>query len=104
MRSLLSLDIPTDGGSDTINRGDMEYDNESMPFADMHGPGLRMIVDLASPADARFLITPGQSGNPLSAHYGDLVRRWRDFGWLKFGATPVVMTHLLPAAAANRGN
>ena len=47
MRSLLSLDIPTDGGSDTVNRGDMEYDNESMPFADMHGPGLRMIVDLA---------------------------------------------------------
>jgi penicillin G amidase len=104
-RRLFRLDIPTDGGSDTINRGEMEFGNEAMPFADLHGPGLRMIVDLAAPAEARFLITPGQSANPLSAHYGDLLLRWRNFGWLKFGATPpVVTTHLLPATTANRGN
>lgn len=105
LRGLFRLDIPTDGGSDTVNRGEVEYGNEAMPFADLHGPGLRTIVDLASPADARFLITPGQSANPLSPHYGDLVERWRDFAWLKFGAAaPVAMTHLLPAVAPNRGN
>lgn len=81
----------------------MEYDSET-PFANRHGPGLRMIVDLATPATARFLIAPGQSSNPLSPHYSDLALRWRDFVWLTLGSTPMVaVTHLLPATA-NRGN
>ena len=37
-----------------------------------------MIVDLARPDAARFMIAPGQSGNPLSPHWGDLLRPWRD--------------------------
>jgi penicillin G amidase len=103
LRNWFSLDIPTDGGSDTVNRGDMEYNSET-PFANRHGPGLRMIVDLAAPATARFLIAPGQSSNPLSPHYSDLAYRWRDFAWLTLGTTPIVsVTHLLPATA-NRGN
>jgi acyl-homoserine lactone acylase PvdQ len=62
-----------------------------------------MIVDLAAPATARFLIVPGQSANPLSPHYSDLAYRWRDFAWLVLGSTPIVaVTHLLPATA-NRG-
>lgn len=102
---VFALGIATDGGSDTVNRGDMEYARDTDPFADLHGPGLRTIVDLASPGDARFLITPGQSSNPLSAHYGNLVRSWRDFDWLYFGKTsPVATTRLLPAATANRGD
>jgi penicillin G amidase len=104
-RELFRLDIPTDGGSDTVNRGEMEYPDDAAPFADLHGPGLRMIVDMAAPATARFLIAPGQSANPLSAHYGDLVQRWRDFAWLTFGtATPAMVTRLLPDAMPNRGN
>ncbi|HEY7991184.1 MAG TPA: penicillin acylase family protein [Stellaceae bacterium] len=102
---LFALGIPTDGGSDTVNRADMEYAHESDPFADLHGPGLRTVVDLSAPADARFLITPGQSANPLSAHYSDLMRRWRDFVWLKFSKmSPAATTRLLPAATANRGD
>jgi len=98
-----NLDIPTDGGSDTVNRGDMEFATET-PFADRHGPGLRMIVDLAAPATARYLITPGQSSNPLSPHYRDLADRWRDFAWLTLGGQrSVAVTHLLPETA-NRGN
>ena len=36
-------------------------------------PDLRMIVDLADPDAARFMISPGESGNVLSPHYGDLM-------------------------------
>jgi len=101
---LFQLGISTAGGSDTVNRADMEYAHDADPFADLHGPGLREIIDLAAPSDARFLITPGQSANPLSAHYSDLMRRWRDFAWLEFGKTSsVAVTRLLPAAAPNRG-
>ena len=52
------------------------------PFEQVFGAGLRIITDLAAPADARMIVTPGQSGNPLSPHFADLMRPWRDFGWL----------------------
>jgi penicillin amidase len=29
------------------------------------------------------MIATGQSGNPLSRHYGSLARRWRDGDYLK---------------------
>ena len=41
-----------------------------------------MVVDLSAPEDARMIATPGQSGNPLSAHSTDLLQRWRDFDYL----------------------
>jgi penicillin amidase len=41
-----------------------------------------MIVDLSDIAATRFMIAPGQSGNPLSPHYADLMGRWREVGYL----------------------
>jgi penicillin amidase len=103
--ALTRFHLPTDGGSDTINRGEMDYADTAAPFEERAGPGLREIVDMAAPGTARFVIAPGQSGNPLSPHYGDLVRRWRDFVWLTFGpAKPAAVMRLLPAAAPNRGD
>jgi penicillin amidase len=96
---LTRFHLPTDGGSDTINRGEMDYADTAAPFEDRAGPGLREIVDLAAPGLARFVIAPGQSGNPLSPHYGDLAQRWRDFAWLSFGpAKPATTMTLRPAA------
>lgn len=37
---------------------------------------LRMVVDLADPARARFVLSGGQSGNPCSPHYDDLLPHW----------------------------
>jgi penicillin G amidase len=94
-----ALDIPTDGGSDTVNRGEMRYDDAN-PYADIEGPGLRMIVDLSNPADARFLITPGQGGGPLSPHYADLALRWRDFDYLTLGSPrQYAVLRLLPESS-----
>lgn len=76
--------IPDDGSFDTIDNGTMFVGSDTMPFTALHGPTLRMIVDLASPDTARFMITPGESGNLLSDHYGDLLRRWRDVGYVRF--------------------
>jgi penicillin amidase len=59
---------------------------------------LRIITDLASPADARMVVTPGQSGNPLSNHFADLMRPWRDSAWLvPDRAAPVATLDLIPA-------
>jgi penicillin amidase len=73
------LDVATDGGNDTVNRGLMA-ESGANPFAHAHGAGFRAVYDLADLARSRFVIATGQSGNPLSPHYGDMVERWRDGG------------------------
>jgi acyl-homoserine lactone acylase PvdQ len=61
------------------------------------GAGLRIITDLAAPADSRMIAVPGQSGNPLSPHFSDMVQRWRQFEWLVPGrAEPVAILTLEP--------
>ncbi len=80
----LALTIPDDGSFDTIDNASMFVRDEAQPFTAVHGPTMRMIVDMAAPDDARFMVTPGQSGNILSPHYGDLMRSWRDVGYVHF--------------------
>lgn len=84
LRDWLGLAIPDDGSLDTVDTGAMIIGDPELPFAARHGPVMRMIVDLAAPDSARFMIVPGQSGNPLSPHYGDLLERWRDTRSLAF--------------------
>jgi penicillin G amidase len=92
------VSISTPGAYDTLNRGPSTIRDDRQPFAQVFGAGLRIITDLAAPADARMIITPGQSGNPLSGHFADLLQPWRDFGWLYPGrAAPVSTLELVPA-------
>jgi acyl-homoserine lactone acylase PvdQ len=44
------------------------------------------------------IAVPGQSGNPLSPHFSDLVQRWRQFEWLVPGrAAPISTLTLEPS-------
>lgn len=72
------LTIATDGDGFTVNRGAGRVSDPVSPFAHRHGAGYRMVLDLAQPANSRHIIATGQSGNPLSDHWDDLLRRWRD--------------------------
>jgi penicillin G amidase len=92
LRDWLKIAIPTPGAYDTLNRGPSTIRDDAKPFEQRFGAGLRMITDLASPGDARMITTPGQSGDPLSAHYADLLGRWRDFDWLVPGRSAVIST------------
>ena len=80
----LQLSIPDDGAFDTIDNATSSVRDEARPFTAIHGPTMRMIVDLASPELARFMIAPGQSGDLLSPHYSDLLEKWRDVTYLRF--------------------
>jgi penicillin G amidase len=82
LRGIFATRIAADGGDDTLNRAAALNRDEAEPFADIHGPTLRMIVDLSDIAATRFMIAPGQSGNPLSPHYGDLMGPWREAAYL----------------------
>lgn len=46
------------------------------PFVNTHAASFRQVVDLAEPDGALMVITTGESGNPVSRHYRDQVRRW----------------------------
>lgn len=75
---LIGLDVATDGGDFTLNRGSFVGRDARRPFAHRHGPGLRMVVELGPPARGQYVIATGQSGNPASPHYGDRLGDWAD--------------------------
>lgn len=93
----LDTSIRADGGLDTINRGGFGVRSPTRPYQDTLAPGLRMVVDMADPDQARFMIVPGEAGNPLSDHYVDLVRPWRDGYMLMIDTrNPVAVETLSP--------
>jgi penicillin G amidase len=97
LRDRVDVAISTSGGSDTVNRGSMTIRNDEHPYEHRHGAGLRIITDLADPASSRMIAAPGQSGNPLSPHFSNLLRRWRDFDYLvPSKAAPVATLTLEP--------
>jgi penicillin G amidase len=95
LRDWLEVAISTPGAYDTVNRGPSAIRDDAHPFEQRFGAGLRIITDMASPNDARMMTTPGQSGDPLSAHFADLLHRWRDFEWLVPGRSTAVSTLIL---------
>jgi penicillin amidase len=68
------LEAPTGGDEWTISRGGIPRDG----FRHVHGAGLRLVADLADPDRTLAIIATGQSGNPLSAYWGNLLPAWRD--------------------------
>ncbi len=73
--------IATSGGADTLNRAVPAQGPDAL-FPNVHGSGLRAIFDLAQLERSRFIVATGQSGNPFSHHYADLMGRWRDGAYL----------------------
>ncbi len=67
--------IPMGGDSNTPMQA------SSGPMEPFGNPGFlantRCVMDLGNPAASRFSLAGGQSGNPLSPHYGDLFRLWQ---------------------------
>ncbi len=78
--SWLFTPLETDGDEYTVNRGtaDIDYESDDPVYPHVHGASMRAIFDLANLDDSRFMLAGGQSGNPLSPHYRDLLPRWRD--------------------------
>ncbi len=70
--------ITSDGGDRTLNRGASRSGaGVNGLFPHVHGAGFRALHDMSGAA-SRYIVAPGQSGNPMSAHYDDLIEYWRD--------------------------
>lgn len=86
--SLTTITVPSPGDDNTVDRG-----GPNAAFQSVHGAAYRGVYDLADLDRSLFMITPGQSGNPLSAHARDFAIRWRDGATITLG----------PAAASISG-
>ncbi len=73
LNRISDFSAPTGGDDFTISRGSYRRDT---PFQHIHGSGMRAVFDLSDLANSRFIIATGQSGNPLSRHYDDLLPAW----------------------------
>jgi penicillin amidase len=66
--------FPYGGDADTINQGAV-LPLDPLASAD-NIASLRMVVDVGAWSNSRFSLPGGQSGNPLSPHYDDLLPLW----------------------------
>lgn len=66
--------FPYGGDTDTINQGSV-LPLDPLASAD-NIASLRMVVDVGAWSNSRFSLPGGQSGNPLSPHYDDLLPLW----------------------------
>jgi penicillin amidase len=73
--------VPSPGDNETLDRGGM-----NATFQSVHGASFRGVYDLADLDRSLFMVTPGQSGNPFSAHARDFVIRWRDGATIMLGS------------------
>lgn len=65
---------PRAGSSYTVDVAGFSADVP--PFTNTDAASFRQVVDLATPETGALILTTGQSGNPLSRHYRDQMRRW----------------------------
>ena len=92
---LTTLRIDSPGDDTTLDRGVPQRGT----FNSIHGPSFRGVYDLADLDRSLFVVTPGQSGNPLSTHARDFLVRWRDGETIMLGPTATTVTasiRLLP--------
>lgn len=91
-----TIDVATDGDDDTVDRGTVgvarrvrgSWFYTPPPYPNIHGPGLREVLDFADLDNSLFMQATGQSGNPLSPHYRDLSQRWANGRYVKLPPAP----------------
>ncbi|WP_316206948.1 penicillin acylase family protein [Bradyrhizobium sp. SZCCHNR3050] len=79
-----NFEPPAEGSTDTVSNAAISFSNDVGRLPSYFGSTMRMVVDLADLDASRFMIVPGQSGNLMSRHYGDLLPSWQTRQWLRF--------------------
>jgi len=84
---LISLSAPVGGDGETVQRQGLRGGGAE-PYQALHGAGLRFVADLGAAETSFAIIGTGQSGHPMSAHWGDLLEAWRIGGMRRLGREP----------------
>jgi len=91
--ALTTVEVESSGDDSTVGRAGMAAGS----FNAVHGASFRGVFDLADLDRSRFVVAPGQSGNPVSPSARNFVARWRVGETITLGPTPdrVVATLML---------
>lgn len=82
------------GGNDTVNVGPVSFDKK-IKYKQLFGAMYREVIDLAGGADSYFMQGTGQSGNPVSPHYDDLIDPHQQGQYIKMGTSQPASVLLL---------
>ena len=74
---LTTIRIAANGSRFTIVKAPVNFRSDNS-YATRQGPGFRGVYDFSDLNKSRFTISSGQSGNPYSPYYDNLVNDWRD--------------------------
>jgi penicillin amidase len=66
--------LPMGGDTHTVNQAGVDLTDPTMRVFSI--ASMRMVVDVGEWENSRFSLPGGQSGNPLSPHYDDLLPLW----------------------------
>jgi len=66
------------GALSAVWKAHFDLGHPTTPYRANYGPVFRMVVDMADVEHARWIVDTGSSGWPLSPHYSDQYRRWRN--------------------------
>jgi penicillin amidase len=72
-RRIFCRSVETGGGSETIVQNGYA---PTQPFRGSWGPVYRMLADVGDPVRSRWQLSTGQSGQPGSSHFEDLMDGW----------------------------
>ena len=75
LRRFFELRAGAPGGTYTVNVATPRFSGDA-PYAFSHAPSFRAVYDLADLSRSRYVLPAGQSGNPLSPHYDDMLGSW----------------------------
>ncbi|MBZ0288782.1 MAG: penicillin acylase family protein, partial [Anaerolineae bacterium] len=71
--------VAVSGGSEIVNA--TGWDLSAGNFDVRAVPSMRIILDLSDWGNSRAINSTGQSGNPLSLHYDDMINPWRTIAY-----------------------
>ena len=74
--ALTGVNVPLGGDGYSISATSYRLASGNETFNTFHGPALRAVIDLGDPVTGHFITMPGQSGNPFSPYYDNMVERW----------------------------
>ncbi|CAN0620823.1 penicillin G amidase [Burkholderia multivorans] len=70
------VSVPVGGDIMTVDVGGNDFSNDDTPYQTRMAAAMRMVVDMAHPDDARFVLPVGESGNRFSGWYADMTSLW----------------------------
>lgn len=91
--SIFERTIPTGGSLNSINVASAHYE-KSKGFVQNFGAGMRQIIVLGDPNQHFYMNSTGQSGNPISPNYDDMVTKFNQVKFELFNPEPAKLNYV----------